>query len=99
VQRPSLDRILRIALKIDAGIRTQETTQSTFAPLWQHPLLLETFITMLRDDSEFHRINFEIIANLLSPLFYETAKMLCSQAKPIDSSASDDIYNAQSRVV
>jgi hypothetical protein len=77
-----LEDVLRIALKIDAGIRNHDTTRSMFGPLWQHPLLLENFIAMLRDNTEFHRVNFEIIANLLSPPFLEVAKKLCATAWP-----------------
>lgn len=67
-----MDRLLRVAEKIDAGIQDSETTHRQWVPLWDHPLLLESYIAMLRSPED-HRSNFRIIANLLCPQFIRTA--------------------------
>ena len=65
--------LLDVAEKIDMGIRDLDTRNPELQPLWQKPLLLEAYIALLRQPTEFHRLNFKIIAQLLCPHFLETA--------------------------
>ncbi len=71
----SIDDLLLIAEKIDYGIRDFQTTDRKFQPLWQHPFLLEVFLSLLQatstqDEAYEHSLtNFKTVCSLLCPDF------------------------------
>lgn len=63
--------------KIYEGIADIDTQKSDLKPLWDHPVLLDSYLAMLRHPAdEHHRGNFQIIAELVCPRFIQTARAM-----------------------
>lgn len=66
--------LLHKAEKIYAGIADADTRNDDLKPLWEYPVLLESYLAMLRHPTDDHHFrNFHIIAELVCPRFIQTA--------------------------
>lgn len=79
--RIALDDAIVIAEKIDSGLRDHTTKDSRFTPLWNHPILREAFLRLLRNceagaSEPEERHSFEILCDYLEPDFAEVLEVI-----------------------
>jgi hypothetical protein len=69
----SITQALQIVDKIDRGIHDYLSSDSRFAPLWQHQFLRESFHQLLEHadgaNSDFYLHNFENVCAVMAPDF------------------------------